>query len=175
MFNLRLLGSLCNLNHLSPIIYHQMKISKKYNEQVFYKKVVLKNFAIFTEKHLRWSLFLNKNTVLQTWNFFKKRLQHKFFPVNIAKFLRKPVLENICERLSERLSNINNIGIEEDIFSKIKHGNWRRIFSQKQHMGIKEDIFSKKKKNRRLARNFWGQGRFLQIRAQILDSSECQS
>ena len=51
---------------LSPIIYHQMKISKKYNEQVFYKKVVLKNFATFTEKHLRWSLFLNKNTVLQT-------------------------------------------------------------------------------------------------------------
>ena len=159
LFNLRLLGSLCNLNHLSPIIYHQMKISKKYNEQVFYKKVVLKNFAIFTEKHLRWSLFLNKNTVLQTWNFFKKRLQHRFFPVNIAKFLRKPVLENICERLSERLSNINNIGIEEDIFSKIKHGNWRRIFSQKQNMGIKEDIFSKKKKKQAPSQEFLRAGK----------------
>ena len=30
------------------------------------KKAVLKNFAIFTEKHLRWSLFLNKNAGLQS-------------------------------------------------------------------------------------------------------------
>ena len=27
---------------------------------VFYKKAVLKNFAMFTEKHLCWSLFLIK-------------------------------------------------------------------------------------------------------------------
>ena len=26
----------------------------------FYKKVVLKNFAIFTGKHLRWGFFLTK-------------------------------------------------------------------------------------------------------------------
>ena len=96
---------------------------KRYNEQVFNKKAVHKNLAIFTEKHLRWSLFLNKNVGLQSWNFIKKRLQHRFFPVNIAKFLRTPVLENICERLFERFptwaSNITrNMGIEEDIFSK---------------------------------------------------------
>ena len=29
----------------------------------------------------------------------KKRLQHKYFPVNIVKFLRIPILKNICERL----------------------------------------------------------------------------
>ena len=108
-------------NSKISIIYHQIKISKRYNEQVFNKKAVLKNFAIFTEKHLRWSLFLNKNVGLQSWNFIKKRLQHRFFPVNIAKFLRTPVLENICERLFERFptwaSNItSNMGIEEDIF-----------------------------------------------------------
>ena len=28
-----------------------------------------------------------------------KRLQHRCFPVNIAKFLRTPILKNICERL----------------------------------------------------------------------------
>ena len=28
--------------------------------EMFYKKVVFKNFAIFTEKHLCWSLFLIK-------------------------------------------------------------------------------------------------------------------
>ena len=39
------------------------------------KKVVLKNFTIFIGK-------------LQTGNFIKKRLQHRCFPPNIAKFLR---------------------------------------------------------------------------------------
>ena len=48
------------------IIYHQIKILKRYNEQVFYKKAVIKNFAIFTEKHLRSCLFLNKNAGLQS-------------------------------------------------------------------------------------------------------------
>ena len=53
------------------------------------KKVVLKNFAIFKAKHLRWSLF------------FKNRLQHRCLPMNIAKFLRAAILKNIYERLSE--------------------------------------------------------------------------
>ena len=56
--------------------------------EVFYKKAVLKYFAIFTGKHLCWSL-----------KFIKMRLQHRCFPVNIAKFLRAPILKNICERL----------------------------------------------------------------------------
>ena len=45
--------------------------------------------------------------------------------MNITKFLRIPVLKNICERLFDcfatRANNIaSNIGIEEDIFSKTK-------------------------------------------------------
>ena len=36
---------------------------------------------------------------LQLSNFIKKRLQHRCFPVIIAKFLRIPILKNICERL----------------------------------------------------------------------------
>ena len=35
---------------------------------------------------------------LKAWNFIKKRLQHKCFPVNIVKFLRKPNLMNIILR-----------------------------------------------------------------------------
>ena len=27
-----------------------------------------------------------------------RRVQHQCFPVNIVKFLRKPILKNICER-----------------------------------------------------------------------------
>ena len=38
-----------------------------------------KNFAIFTGKHMCWSLF---------FNFIEKRLQHRCFPVNIGKFLK---------------------------------------------------------------------------------------
>ena len=58
--------------------------------EVFYKKVLLTNFAIFTGKHLSWNLFLIK---------FKKRLQYSYFPVNIANFLGVPILKIECERL----------------------------------------------------------------------------
>ena len=33
------------------------------------------------------------------FNFITKRLRHRYFPVNIAKFLRTPILKNSCERL----------------------------------------------------------------------------
>ena len=58
------------------------KTSERYYGQVFYKKAVLKNFAVFTEKHPCWSLFLNKKAGLQSWNIIKKRLQHRYFPLN---------------------------------------------------------------------------------------------
>ena len=44
------------------------------------------------------SLF-NKVAGFQEYIFIKKRLQHSCFPVNIAKFLRTPILKYICERL----------------------------------------------------------------------------
>ena len=59
-----------------------------------YKKTVVKNFAIFTGKRLRWSLLLNKVATL-----IKRRPQHKRFYVNTAEVSRTPVLKNICERL----------------------------------------------------------------------------
>ena len=51
--------------------------------EVFCKKAVLKNFAIFTWKQLCWSLFLIK---LQACSFIKKRLQHRCFPKFFNKF-----------------------------------------------------------------------------------------
>ena len=62
---------------------------QKQPTEVFYKKGVLKNFAIFTGKHLFWSFFLIK---LQGFT-------QVFFTVNIAKFLRALILKNIYERL----------------------------------------------------------------------------
>ena len=59
--------------------------SRSNRSQTFFTGV-LKNFAIFTGKHLCWSLFLIKLQVLAC-DFIKKRLQHRCFPVTIAKFL----------------------------------------------------------------------------------------
>ena len=66
--------------------------------QMFFKTGFIRNFAIFTGKHLCWSLFLiklqalHKVAGLTAFNFIstssQKRLQHRCFPVNIAKFLR---------------------------------------------------------------------------------------
>ena len=65
--------------------------------QMFFKIRVVKNFAIFGGKDLCWSYF--KVLDPEAYNFIKKRLQHRCFLVNIAKFLRAPILKKICERL----------------------------------------------------------------------------
>ena len=77
------------------------KFSKPWEQQkapteVFCKKRVFKNFADFTGKYLRWSLFLIK---LQACNIIKKRLQCRCFLVEISKFLRIPFLKNICDQI----------------------------------------------------------------------------
>ena len=86
---------------------------------MLFKVGALKHFTIFTGKYLCWSLFLIK--------FIKKKHQHRCFSVNIARFLRASILQNICERLFERFSTgANNIivtsyiGSESDVFSKKK-------------------------------------------------------
>ena len=52
------------------------------------KKVVLRNFAKFTGKHLCQSFFFNKVAGLRPATSLKKRLWHRCFPVNFVKFLR---------------------------------------------------------------------------------------
>ena len=47
----------------------------------FSRYVQLKFFAMFTRKQLFWSLFF----------YLKKRLHYRYFPVNIAKFLRTAI------------------------------------------------------------------------------------
>ena len=56
--------------------------------EMFCRKGVLKNFAKFTGNHLCQSLFFNKD--LRPATLLKKRLWHRCFLVNIAKFLRAP-------------------------------------------------------------------------------------
>ena len=56
--------------------------------EVFYKKVVLRNFAKFTGKNLCQSLSFNKVAGLRSATLLKKRLWHRCFHVNLTKFLR---------------------------------------------------------------------------------------
>ena len=64
------------------------------------KKGVFRNFAKFTEKHLCQSLFFSK-VAGRPATLLKKRLWHRCFPKNIAKFLRisKTFLQNTPGRL----------------------------------------------------------------------------
>ena len=48
-------------------------------------------------KRLCLSFYLIKLPVLLRPHLIKKRLQHPCFPLNIEKFLRRPILENNCE------------------------------------------------------------------------------
>ena len=63
------------------------------------KKAILKHFVIFTGKHLCRGLFFNKVAGHQLCNFIKKRLQHRYYLVNIRKFIRRTITKNISEWL----------------------------------------------------------------------------
>ena len=63
------------------------------------RKGVLGNFARFTGKHLCQSVFLNQVAGLRPAISLKKRLWHRCFPMNFAKFLKTLFLQNTSGRL----------------------------------------------------------------------------
>ena len=71
---------------------------------MFCKKGVVRNFAKFTGKHLCQSLFFN----IVAATILKKRLWHRCFPVNSAKFLRTTFLKNTSGRLLLDLLRVHN-------------------------------------------------------------------
>ena len=66
---------------------------KSSRSQMFFEIGVLKVCNIHRKTPVLESLF-SKVASLEACNFIKKRLQHRCFPVNIAKFLRKFYLKN---------------------------------------------------------------------------------
>ena len=76
-----------NVRH-SRVVSHMRTSS---HSQMFFTIGALKNFAIFTGKHPYWSLFFINFVGLETCTFIIKRLQHRCFSLNIAKFLRTNV------------------------------------------------------------------------------------
>ena len=66
--------------------------------RVLFRSCSLKFRNIHKKTPVLESLF-NKVVGREACNFIKKRLQHRCFPMNIAKFLRTPILKNIYKRL----------------------------------------------------------------------------
>ena len=71
-------------------------------------KVFLETLQKFRGRHLCQSLFFNKIASLRPATLLKKRLWHRCFPVNFAKFLRTPFL---TEHLRCLLLNITRNGL----------------------------------------------------------------
>ena len=76
--------------------------------EVFCKKDVLRNLAKFTGKHLCQSLLFKKVAGIKPSTLLNKRIWHRCFPVNFAKFLRTPFLvwtrieqTKICESANQ--------------------------------------------------------------------------
>ena len=61
-----------NWKRLSKIIVPFLAWCQKQPPEIFCKKAFLKNFAIFTGKHLCWSLFLTKLQVLRSATLLKR-------------------------------------------------------------------------------------------------------
>ena len=82
------------VNNLDSLMRQRSIITSRSNRpEVFCKKVV-RNFAKFTGKHLCQSPIFNKVAGLRPPTLLKKILWHRCFPVNFAKFLRTPFLQN---------------------------------------------------------------------------------
>ena len=79
---------------LLSVFHHQ-----KQPPEVLCKKRCSEKFRKFTGKHLCKSLFFNKVACLKPATLLKRRLWHRCFPVNFAKFLRTPFLKNTSGRL----------------------------------------------------------------------------
>ena len=89
------------------------------------KKLFLKVLQYSQENSYVGISFLIKMQVFRASALLEETQTQVFF-ANIEKFLRTPILKNICKRLLLTVSLelfpiwTNNIGSEEDVFSKIK-------------------------------------------------------
>ena len=78
------------------------------------------------------SLF-NKFAGLRAGNFITKRFQHRYFPVDIVKFLKTSILKDICELLLPNflIQNGRNNRKNRDLF---RDDNRRRVQNSVKHV-----------------------------------------
>ena len=84
-----LLGHLCTL-HL--VLCFVGRLYQGFTETA--TRGVFRNFTKFTGKHLCQSLFFNKAAGLEASTLLK-RLEHMYFPADVAKLLTTLILKNI--------------------------------------------------------------------------------
>ena len=70
---------------IQDFVYNQ---SRRSHRRCSVIKSVLRKFAKFTKKHLRYRLFFNKVASIRHATLLRKSLWHRCFPVNFAKFLK---------------------------------------------------------------------------------------
>ena len=68
------------------------------NRKFFYHSKTATRGVLWQKLFLKISQYSQENVFIKK-NFIKKRLQHRRFPVKIAKFLRTPTIKYIYERL----------------------------------------------------------------------------
>ena len=85
-------GIKSNNRHFSWLYCTVVGLSEAATRGVLRRKL-LKNFAILKRNNCDGVSFKKSRSC----NFTKKRLQHRCFPVNIAIFLKLPILKNICK------------------------------------------------------------------------------
>ena len=85
---LRTIYAICSYSWLqSLLIRYILSKPRSSRPEVSYKKGVHKKLTKFTGKHLYQGLFFTKVADLRPATLSKKRLWHRCFPVNFAKFL----------------------------------------------------------------------------------------
>ena len=105
--------------------------SKSTNRRCSLKKGVLKYFAKFPRKTPVLESLFNKIAGLEAYDFIKKTLQHRCFPVKLAKFLRTPffyrtpqvatsVLYESMEKVVKKTVFFKNCQIYLHLFSSLQ-------------------------------------------------------
>ena len=61
-------------------------------------------------------------TLGKAYNFIKKRLQHRSFPLKLVKFLRTSILKNICKQRLLQVLLRCSIENASDLYFRIKEG-----------------------------------------------------
>ena len=96
-YQIQILWSLLNFDQKQTT--EILTVVRSSHQRCSVTKVVLRNFTKFTGKHLYQRLFFNKVAGLSPASLLKKKLWHRCFPVNFAKFLRTGFLSNTSRRV----------------------------------------------------------------------------
>ena len=101
--------------------YGRSGIYRSSHSQVFFKTGVFKNSQYYRKISVLESFF-NKVASLKAYNFIKKRLRHRCFPVNMAKLLRTAFfIEHLWWLLPDFLQNLLKTTVKKIIQKFLKN------------------------------------------------------